>query len=303
MPRGGSLSEAIGDAEVSRCVLPLSERRPVSVSRNVFEAFQERPSFDVHYGLELGIVLEGAIRRFKGRDMHASLGRGDMWFDGMWEPHGNQVVAVPAELVVIVVWPPLLAEARFPEAPSLSWMAPFSREGAVDVARLRTRRDQILRLGAEAASLVGRTDELALARLRLILFELLLIAVESLRPAERRQASGKESSYEQLTVAINAVFNSREPVANAQAAALCGLSEDKFMRLFKSTMGISFSQFALRFRLSRTAQEIAATDEPVKMIAAEWGFTDQSHLHRLFVRSYGCTPAEYRRRTRLQSTT
>jgi AraC-like DNA-binding protein len=29
-------------------------------------------------------------------------------------------------------------------------------------------------------------------------------------------------------------------------------------------------------------------------IAAEVGFADGSHLHRMFVRHYGCTPGQYR---------
>ena len=49
----------------------------------------------------------------------------------------------------------------------------------------------------------------------------------------------------------------------------------------------------------QAAKEIASTDEPVKSIASAWGFTDQSHLHRLFVQIYGITPSEHRRAARM----
>jgi len=35
---------------------------------------------------------------------------------------------------------------------------------------------------------------------------------------------------------------------------------------------------------------------PVEAIARNAGFVDGSHLHRAFVRHYGCTPREYRAR-------
>ncbi len=293
----GTLSGSFQDADVRQMVLPLSERRPILVRRHVFDTPQDEPRFDTHYALEIGIVLDGAVTRFKGRETHAELGKGELWFDGLWESHGNQVLRAPCALAVIVLWPPLLADARLPEAPSISWMAPFSREGTIDQQKVRMRREEILRLGTEAVAFENRQDELSLARLRFIVFELLLIAIESLHESVQQPAAGPES-YGQITAAINAVFNSSASIANADAAAMCGMGEDKFMRLFKGTMGITFSQFALRYRLSRAAKEIASADEAVKTIAENWGFTDQSHLHRLFAREYGCTPMEYRRRMR-----
>jgi AraC family transcriptional regulator len=40
---------------------------------------------------------------------------------------------------------------------------------------------------------------------------------------------------------------------------------------------------------------LATTTLPIKEIAASCGFTDQAHLTRLFARSYGTTPAAFRR--------
>ena len=52
-------------------------------------------------------------------------------------------------------------------------------------------------------------------------------------------------------------------------------------------------------RFLRAASQLAATADPVKAVARAWGFTDSSHLHRVFVRHYGRTPTEYR--VRIQS--
>lgn len=36
--------------------------------------------------------------------------------------------------------------------------------------------------------------------------------------------------------------------------------------------------------------------DQLKAVASDWGFTDASHLHRCFMKHYGCPPAGYRQR-------
>ena len=48
--------------------------------------------------------------------------------------------------------------------------------------------------------------------------------------------------------------------------------------------------------MNGAANALASTDLPVKEIANEWGFTDQSHMHRLFLKYYSCSPNEYRKK-------
>jgi transcriptional regulator GlxA family with amidase domain len=59
-------------------------------------------------------------------------------------------------------------------------------------------------------------------------------------------------------------------------------------------MGLPFSKFELRARLSRGAHLLATTDSPVAAIAEETGFVDASHFHRRFAEVYGYTPSGYR---------
>jgi len=81
-----------------------------------------------------------------------------------------------------------------------------------------------------------------------------------------------------------------------EAAHACAMSRNQFTRLFGEAMGMSFPQFALRYRLSCVADQLTSTDNPIKTVASAWGFTDDSHLHHQFRRHYGMSPFEYRRR-------
>jgi AraC family transcriptional regulator len=81
-----------------------------------------------------------------------------------------------------------------------------------------------------------------------------------------------------------------------EAAYACGLSATRFAVVFNQTVGLSFGRFALRARLAYVARRLLSANTSIERIASEAGFVDASHLHRTFVRHYGCTPGQYRER-------
>ena len=83
-----------------------------------------------------------------------------------------------------------------------------------------------------------------------------------------------------------------------EAAAACGMSRATFSTIFRQTMGLSFGRLRLRAHLAYAAHRLLTTDLATDAIAAEAGFTDASHLHRAFVKHYGCTPGHYREQRR-----
>jgi AraC-like DNA-binding protein len=80
----------------------------------------------------------------------------------------------------------------------------------------------------------------------------------------------------------------------AQIAAVSGISPAYFSRSFKAATGHTPHRYLLNLRIER-ARELLATDMPIARIALEVGFTDQSHLNRVFTPIVACTPGEYRR--------
>jgi len=115
-------------------------------------------------------------------------------------------------------------------------------------------------------------------------------------------ARGRHSRDRDVTRVLPAMealhANLEHRISLPRAAALCGLSPSRFGVLFRRTMGISFGQFSRRARLAHVAHRLIATDYPVEHLAAQCGFADGRHLHRLFVRHYRATPAAYRREMR-----
>ena len=64
--------------------------------------------------------------------------------------------------------------------------------------------------------------------------------------------------------------------------------------LLKKNTGKSFSEIRHEMRMHRSAELLKKTEKPIKDIAIELGFSDQSHFTRLFREKYELTPKKYR---------
>lgn len=84
------------------------------------------------------------------------------------------------------------------------------------------------------------------------------------------------------------------PFTLVELAQLAGLSRFHFLRSFAKATGLTPHAFRLQARL-HLARRLIQTGHPLAEVAAEAGFADQSHLTRLFTRSYGMAPGGYAR--------
>ena len=81
----------------------------------------------------------------------------------------------------------------------------------------------------------------------------------------------------------------------AELAGVVQLSVFHFTRKFRAEFGCPPHAYVMRKRIERAKAQLARRDIPLKVVAANSGFSDQSHMTRLFQRLLGVTPAEYRK--------
>ncbi|HXI04839.1 MAG TPA: AraC family transcriptional regulator [Bradyrhizobium sp.] len=72
------------------------------------------------------------------------------------------------------------------------------------------------------------------------------------------------------------------------------LSSFHFLRKFKASFGLTPHQFLVAERIRRAKSLLCGSNMSIALIAAETGFSDQSHFTRLFRRVVGVTPAKFR---------
>ncbi len=94
-------------------------------------------------------------------------------------------------------------------------------------------------------------------------------------------------------------FSPHTAHANAVLAHACSLSEDHFIRRFRSLVGQTPAQYILERRITAAAQRLLAGEETIDEIATACGFPDRFYFTRMFRRRIGLPPAAYRARGRV----
>ncbi len=277
---------------IDRLLVPISETTPI-VGQYKVHLIRQQMKYDMHFGLEFGIVLSGQMHR-EYRGWSKDFGPGGAWFCGIWEPHGWSIVRPPCKVVVLVVHPQIAARMRFEEEPNFDVLAPFTAPPEQRPETNEATRAKMIEIGKRIWSICDNKPPNSGLWLRLLLLESLLLLAPK-NGVVREQASIEYAG--RINRAIEAVYRQRRMIPTSEAVRLCGMSKIMFNKTFLSIMGISFSKFSLRFRLqSAAAQLLRDEGEPLKVAASEWGFTDGSHLYQCFIKHFGCSPTDYRNR-------
>lgn len=110
-------------------------------------------------------------------------------------------------------------------------------------------------------------------------------------------SSSARLSKRALRKAIDFIHAHREGGVRVGAvAAEAGMSQYHFSRLFRNATGVSPHRFILDLRLAHSLALLGGKGgKTVAAIAAETGFSDQSHFTNAFRRRYGISPARCRR--------
>ena len=274
--------------------------RPLVGARGLYaEAiFTELPlplDIHLHSEVEVGLVLAGE-ERIEFSDHQLTCRPGDVWLCGTREPHGFAKSAGTRNLVLLFA-PEFIGEELVGEVPWLTlFSVPPAQRPQVTSPEMRRRVlaiGQVLRGEIEQA----RPNWQSAVRLELLRLLIELHRGWDLSRLPRTPGPVRLSSLARLMPALNLVHSLPwRRVEVTEAAAACRLSGSRFQDLFRHTMGVSFGAFGLRARLSYATHRLLNTDRSVAAIAAEAGFVDDSHLHRVFVKQYACTPAQYRER-------
>ncbi|PSL48248.1 AraC-like DNA-binding protein [Chitinophaga niastensis] len=99
----------------------------------------------------------------------------------------------------------------------------------------------------------------------------------------------------QITMHIRKYIYTPELLKLEVLATKFNLSLNYIGEYFKKQTGESIQQFIISYKLNLVQLRVSFSDLTIGEIADELGFTDESHMSRLFKKYYGVTPAMYRK--------
>jgi len=86
-----------------------------------------------------------------------------------------------------------------------------------------------------------------------------------------------------------------EPISVSKLAALSNMSPSNLYATFQKKLGNSPISYLNHYRLSLAADQLTETDQTVSEISYSVGINDALYFSKLFKKTYGVTPREYRR--------
>ncbi len=92
------------------------------------------------------------------------------------------------------------------------------------------------------------------------------------------------------------------PLTLEELGSVVQYSPFHLARRFRQATGQTLHQYVTCRRLAKAQALLAATDLPLQQIAAQVGFSDQSHLSNAFRKGFGCAPSEVRKNLQIERT-
>ncbi len=156
--------------------------------------------------------------------------------------------------------------------------------------------DDLNRIFAEIAKEESSSDSFSEEAIRSLLARLIIMAA---RHGSHREEKLSSSSF--IEDAVRYVQNNyRNPICLEDIAKSCGVSKVHLSRKFKEKIGIGLNEYIAIYRL-KNAKELLLTQDKMSIceVAFECGFNDSNYFSWLFKKTYGVTPSQYRKNTRM----
>lgn len=121
----------------------------------------------------------------------------------------------------------------------------------------------------------------------------LLFAVQQEADRQRSQSHANSSVAMRVREYVDAHY-CVNTISLESVAAHVHKSPAYVSRVFKNELGCNFSDYLTRKRMKRAAELLREPDRKIYAIAEACGYADTSNFIRVFKRTYGVSPAEYR---------
>lgn len=247
-----------------------------------------------HQALELTLFTSGRGTRFVG-DRIQAFDAGEIVLLGENLPHYWHTRGSSSGLSVQFFFPPAHSFWAFPEATVLASHGKAAARGIHYYGRTADRLIAHLQLVAAADGL---------ERLGLLMQTLAIAATgpkteQELISTQTFSLSGESDHQNAMRAAMRFLLtNYRDEIHLSQLLEVTRMSKPTFCRYFKRHAGKTLGKFLQQIRVDAACRELIDTDKPIIEIALGCGFSQISFFNRVFQRTAGCTPSQYRMRRR-----
>ena len=119
-------------------------------------------------------------------------------------------------------------------------------------------------------------------------YKVIALLLKTSAPRKGTASPGVQIAFDHI------IDNYSKPISVSELAKISNMSESNLYASFKKQFGTSPIVYLNNYRLSLASERLVETDDTVKEISYSVGITDPLYFSRLFKKSYGVSPREYR---------
>jgi transcriptional regulator GlxA family with amidase domain len=143
-------------------------------------------------------------------------------------------------------------------------------------------------------------DEVRRCKVKALLYQGLAKYLEIVEPKIMERYRHLGAAHAPVLPALEFIEeNLSQPHSNAVLAALCGYSEDHFIRSFSQCVGNTPARYVQELRVTAAAQQLLFSNNSIEAISEAAGFTNRFYFSRVFKEHTGFSPAAYRKNSRV----
>jgi len=269
--------------------IPEPVEKPVSSNK----PFQ--PYWHYHKEVEFLLIIEGELEVNLAEE-RLCIGSGDIALIGSSELHHTRQLSQKLNYIVFQVDLPV----HFDQSVVMYWE--FFREQLRPLSCLNYifRENEAVRLQIASAirainDEVNRCEKGYEISISLLIKTIILQLVRGDSRDLMQYERGKH--FQTLESVLTYVDNHlSEKITVAEASRLVNLSYHHFIRTFKKTIGLSFTEY-VNFKRVQKAEQLLLTEKmSVEEISYAVGIPNRAHFHEMFKRRHGCSPNQFKNR-------
>lgn len=117
---------------------------------------------------------------------------------------------------------------------------------------------------------------------------------EIISESQKQKIKKKNNRLERIISYIDANFDTQIRLEDITTRE--NISVTHFSHLFTATFGMTFQEFISIKRMEQCIRLMSNKEKTLMEICYESGFSDPKYMNKVFLKKYGCTPKEYRKK-------
>jgi AraC-like DNA-binding protein len=245
-----------------------------------------------HDHFEVALVREGrGVFMFGRRPLEAEAG--DVFFIDNSQPHVALADrGTPLRLQLVLFRPELIAPTGCREL-DLGYLAPFRFDEASS-PRIRGGSALAIDIGDVLARMGdGAPRQLLDASLRMVLALAAGAPGVAATPEATRAAADRRERIRPVLAYVDR--HCREGITLGDVAEVAHVSPSRVRHVFKDVTGVSFKEYVTQVRMTEAKRLLLGSELSVADVACAVSYTNLNQFYKVFARSSGMSPGEYRR--------